>query len=171
MCRKSFIAVCVFSLLFAVDVSAGEKQGAQLLIINKGGDTIQGELITVKSDALLLFSKEGTDVTIAIEQVDEIRVIKKSNWLLGAGIGGAIGALGGALLLNDIWYEEHGDKTKSEAALQSGVVFGGVGLLLGGMTGAYAGQDMVYPVSSYQPAEVSVLLKKLSKQARVSDFQ
>ncbi len=171
MIKKFLIIVFIFNLVFTLSLLAQEKRGAQLMVHKKDGGSVQGELITVKANSLLLMSSEGADVTIDIDNVEEIRVIKKSKLLLGAGIGMAAGAMGGALLLNDIWYEEHGDLTKGEAALKSGILFGCFGLLLGGMTGAYAGQDKTYSVAEYQPAEVKVFLVKLGKQARVTEYQ
>lgn len=171
MIKKVFIIWGIFGLIFPLNVAAQQRQGVTLLVFEKDGGSIQGELIAVKTNSLLLLSSEGRDETINIDQVKEIRVVKKSKWLLGAGIGGAAGALGGALLLNNIWYVEHGDKTKGEAALQSGIVFGSLGLLLGGMTGAFAGQDNIYKVASYQQTEIQVVLKKLAKQARVPEYQ
>lgn len=171
MVKKALIFTCIFSFALSLNLFAGERQGAQIMVLNKEGGSESGELIAVKADSLLLLSSEGRDVTVDIEQVDVIRIIKKSKWLLGAGIGGTVGALGGALLLNDIWYEEYGEKTKNEAALQSGIFFGGLGLVLGGLTGAYAGQDKVYNVAAFQESEVKVMLKKLAKQARITDYQ
>ena len=171
MIRKIFIFVFIFILIVPLGLYAKEKKGAQLLVLNKDGGSVQGELIAVKESALLLLSSEGMDLTIDINHVDEIRIVKKSQMILGAGIGTVVGALGGSLLLNDIWYLEHGDLSKGEAALKSGVVFGAVGLTLGGVIGAYAGQDKVYPVAEYQQTEMQVLLAKLSKQARVTNYQ
>ena len=170
MIRKLLVFILIVNLGFPLSLLAKETQGAQILVLTKDGSSVQGELITVKTNSLLLMNSEGADTTIAIENVEEIRILKKAKLLLGGGIGAAAGSLGGALLLNDIWYEEHGDLTKSRAALKSGIFFGCFGLLLGGITGAYAGQDKIYSVAEYQPAELRVVLGKLSKLSRVTKY-
>jgi len=48
------------------------------------GQQIEGELITVKPNSLLLLDTEGKDVSIDIGDIKVIRIVKKSKALLGA---------------------------------------------------------------------------------------
>jgi hypothetical protein len=169
--KKQLILLFIVYLMFPLGLLAKEKRGAELLVKKTDGITVRGELITVKKHALLLLSSEGPEVTVHIEDVETIQIKKKSKMLLGGAVGSTAGILGGALVFNDMWYSDHGDLSKSEASLRSSLFFGSVGLLLGGMTGAYAGRDVTHPVAEYHQAEKDVLLRKLLKQARVPEFQ
>jgi len=171
MIRRFIILMTISAVLWPLSLQAAEKRGAQLVVFDKAGGSMEGELIAVKDEALLLKSREGRDVTLDINEVKAVRLEKKSKLLWGAGLGSALGGMTGAILFNDIWYEEHGDLSQGQATLRSGLLFGSVGLFLGGMYGMYAGQDKYYPVAQYQPPELKVFLTKLRKQARVRDFQ
>jgi hypothetical protein len=76
---KKFIALfLVFSLMMlSVNLSAKERRGAKLIVIKNDGQLIEGEIITVKPNSLLLLdSGTGADVSV---DIDDIKVIKIMN--------------------------------------------------------------------------------------------
>jgi len=92
---KKFIALfLVFSLvMLSANLYAEERRGAKLIVTKKDGWQIEGELITVKPNSLLLLDMEGKDVSVGIKDIKVIRIVKKSKALLGAGIGLSDGRL------------------------------------------------------------------------------
>ena len=87
--RKTFAVFLVFSvLMLSGSLFAKEKKGASVEIQKKDGQLVQGELISVKENSLLILdSDSGADVTVFIRDISEIRVVKKSKVLLGGGVG------------------------------------------------------------------------------------
>jgi hypothetical protein len=56
-----------------------KKRGAELIIIKTNGQQIRGELITVKKDSLLLLdSGIGADVSVDIDDIKVIKIMKVS---------------------------------------------------------------------------------------------
>ena len=97
---KKFLSLfLVFSLMMlSANLYAKEKRGAKLIITKKDGQLIEGELITVKEDSLLLLDKEGKDVSVDIADIKVIRIKKKLKVLQGLGIGLVIGTGLGVLV-------------------------------------------------------------------------
>jgi len=85
-------------MMLSVNLYAKERRGAKLIVTKKDGWQIEGELITVKSNSLLLLDAEGKDLSVNIGDIKIIRIVKKSKALLGAGIGLLIGVGPGALI-------------------------------------------------------------------------
>ena len=175
---KKFISLfLVFSLMMlSVNLYAKENRGAKLIITKKDGQLIEGELITVKPNSLLLLNTEGKDVSVDIEEIKVIRVVKKSKLLLGAGIGFLCGAVIGAL----IGLAEGEDPVKGgvppplsveDKVLGYGFWFGFSGGSLGGIAGAIAGTDKIIQLEGKSDSEIQEILEKLRKKARVKNFQ
>ena len=128
---KKFISLfLVFSLvMLSVDLYAKERRGAKLIITKKDGQQIRGELITVKPNSLLLLNTEGRDVSIKIEEIKEIVLMKRVNALGGAIAGFLVGGfVGGKISVSGVgpFSEKY-----SKKAL--------IGILLGGALGLLAG--------------------------------
>ena len=98
--NKKFISVfLIFSLMMlSVNLYAKEKRGAKLLITKKDGGKIEGELIAVKPNSLLLLNTEGKDVSVYIEEIKVIKIVYKKLGVVGGTLVGALGCAGiGAL--------------------------------------------------------------------------
>ena len=98
---KKFVSLfLVFALIMlSVNLYAKERRGAKLLITKKDGKQIEGELITVEKDSLLILTKwSERDESIDIEDIKVIRVVKKSQVGKGMLYGFLIGAGGGAFI-------------------------------------------------------------------------
>ncbi|MGB6865161.1 MAG: hypothetical protein WBE11_05665, partial [Candidatus Aminicenantaceae bacterium] len=96
--KKLISLFLVFSLMMlSLNLYAKERRGAKLQIIKKDGQQVEGELITVKPNSLLLLNTEGKDVSVSVEEILIIRLAKKSKFLKGMGIGILVGAGAGAI--------------------------------------------------------------------------
>ena len=73
---KKFVSLfLVFSILMlSINLYAKERLGAKLIIAKKDGQLIEGELITVKYNSLLLLDTGGKDVVVDIEDIKVITV-------------------------------------------------------------------------------------------------
>jgi hypothetical protein len=177
---KKFISLfLIFSLMMlSANLYPKERRGAKLIITKKDGHQIEGELITVKPNSLLLLDTEGKDVSVDIADIKVIRIVKKSKVLKGMGIGLLIGAGGGALLgfaMGEPEYLSPGlqfrDFTAEQKALVLGVLLGAVGLAIGGKIGASAGKDKTIQIEGMTDWEIQETLDYLRKKARIRDYK
>jgi len=167
--------------------SRRKKHGANLIIQKINGQQVGGELIAVKQDSLLLLNTVGKDVSVEIEEIKVITVVKKSRALLGVGTGLLGGAGGGAAIGAFIWvlgfvlgspvralFGEAGIenwKDDFQDFLWNGALIGaGVGVLLG-ITGAVAGKDKAIQIEGMSDLEIREALNKLRKKARIRDHR
>ena len=123
---KKFISLfLVFSLvMLSVNLYAKERRGAKLIITKKDGQQIEGELITVKKDSLLILIKwSGRDESIDIADIKVIRIVKKSKKWLGAGLGLII--LGGGTALTFETFVK--DDMEASDAHNAALFFGAIG--------------------------------------------
>ena len=149
-----------------VGLEPNQKPGVLLVIQQKDGDLVGGELIAVKENSLLLLERDsGADVTIDIKDIRVIKIIKKSKAGVGLLAGGAIGAFFG--------YLTKAPKTESEGLFFPWNATGGgiLGGLLGLVTGAVAGTDETIQIEAMPDSEIQKILEKLRKKARVTNFQ
>ena len=160
-CKKfiSLLLVCSLMIL-SVNLYAKGWRGAKLIVTKKDGQQIKGELIAVKLNSLLLLDTEEKDISVDIEDIKVIRVVKKSKTLLGAGIGFLTLGGGGALL---------GAYSISEglAAFILGLGGAAAGLLIGAITGALLGTDKTFQIEGMTDAEIQETLDYLRKKARI----
>jgi hypothetical protein len=191
---KKFIALfLVFSLLIINCATLSrleekrekrKKHGANLIIQKINGQQVRGELITVKPSSLLLLNTEGKDVSVDIEEIKVITVVKKSQALLGVGTGLFVGAGSGAAIGASLWvlglpvmaiFGEAGIESWKDdfpGLLWGGVLIGaGIGLLLGVSSGAASGIDKTIQIEGMSDSEIQETLEKLRKKARIRDYK
>jgi len=88
MIKKFVVLALVCTLVSQLSLMAKEKRGAELIVNMKDGQSVRGELITVKENSILLLEQgSGADVTVDIEDIGVIEIVKKSKLLPGAGLG------------------------------------------------------------------------------------
>ena len=161
-----------------------KKHGANLIIQKINGQQVSGELITVKPSSLLLLNTEGKDVSVDIEEIKVITVVKKSKALLGVGTGLLGGAGSGAAIGACIWvlglpvvaiFGEAGIeswKDDFQDFLWNGALIGiGVWVLLGAITGEFLGKDKTIQIEGMSDSEIKKALNKLRKRARIRDYR
>ena len=173
-CRKFISLFLIFSLvMLSTNLYAKERRGAKLLIIKLDGQLIEGELITVKSNSLLLLDTEGKDVSIDFSEIQQIRIVKKSKGSLGAGIGGAIGGGIGLYKIVSAYNASVEGGFYSYLLLGSLVVPAAmiVGAVIGGGVGALVrGDDVIY-LTGMTDTEIQETLEYLRKKARIRNYK
>jgi hypothetical protein len=193
---KKFIALFLISslLMLSTNLYAKERRGAELIIQRIGDQArkvkrtqldgtpwettditgIWGELIAVKPNSLLLLDASGKDVSADIADIKAIRIMKKSKFWTGAGIGVLIGGAAGAILGYSSGDDDPGMMftfTAGQKALMGGIGFGLVGLLLGGIAGAGAGTDNTFQIDRMSDSEIQETMEELRKKARIRDYK
>jgi hypothetical protein len=153
------MAVLALSILVPGTLSAREKRGADLVITLKAGQTVAGELIAVRPDALLLFN--GRDESVDLDEIGSLRVVRKSKALLGT----ACGFLAGALFTG-VAAAAGNNET---AAIFYGGIVGVAGGLVGFVAGSAAGKDETIPFDGMSESERAKFLERLRRKARVRD--
>ena len=153
--------------------SKERKRGATLIITKKDGRQIEGELITVKKDSLLLLFARRMDVSVGIEEIKVITIVKKSTFWKGPGlgllIGGGIGGIMGGILGGSSALEEEIGAAKG--AMLGGAVFGITGYLLGEILGPKKGKYKTIQIEGKSDSEIKETLDKLRKKARIPDYK
>ena len=169
---KKFISLCLVFLLMMLSVNlyAKERRGAKLIVVKKDGQLIEGELITVKPNSLLLLDTEGKDVSVGIEDIEVIRIVKKSKIWTGAGLGFLICG-GGIAMYNHLFFKENGEQDlKHIFTALLGLIGGAAGALAGGFIGASAGTDKTIQIEGRPDLEIRETLEYLRKKARIRDY-
>jgi hypothetical protein len=169
--RKGFqilTLVIMFLLIYPGNLAA-KKKGAHLVINKQDGQVIEGELLRVKENSLLVMtSAAGNGVTIDINEIIKIRIKKKSGAVKGALIGGLIvGAGGGALSYMIVTADNEARFGDVAIGFAAGAT---IGALLGAGTGAIlsSGYKKIQ-VKGKSPSQIEKILKKLKKRARFKD--
>ena len=100
--RKNFVLLFILIAVLASvphSFAKGKKRGARLLIEKPDGQIVKTELLTVKGNKLILMdTRLSSEITVNIQELKSIQIIKKTKILQGIGIGLLIGGAGGALL-------------------------------------------------------------------------
>ncbi len=163
---KKFISLfLVLSLMMlSVNLYSKERRGANLIITNKDGQQIKGELIIVKLNSILLLNTEGKDMSINIADIKVITIVKKSKALLGSGlgflIGGSAGFLEGTFL--DGW--------DTFNPLTHGIIGACLGLWIGLALGINSGKDEIIQIEGNPQLVIEFFQDKLRKKARIRDY-
>jgi hypothetical protein len=160
---KKFTAlVLVFSLMMlSVNLYAKERRGAKLIVTKLDGQRIEGELITVKPNSLLLLDTEGKDVSVDVVDIEIIRIVKKSKAGVGFLLGGGLGALSGLVP------EARSFFSQGERVIIGAIFFSLIGTLLG----ALAGADGTIQLLGMTDSEIQETLDYLRKKARVRNYK
>lgn len=168
---KTLIVVfLVLSLLVLSGNMYAEKKGALLVITKKDGLPVEGELIGIKESSLVLLDTVTyRDVSVDVESIKFISIVKKSKVLLGAGLGLVLGGSIGAL------YGTSTDTYDSDLRPLAFIVYGGggaaLGALIGGLLGVSAGKDEIIQIEGKSGSEISNVLGRLRKKARIPDYR
>jgi hypothetical protein len=171
--RKAISLFLVFSIfLLSENMFAGERKGADLIIQKINGQQVRGELIAVKQNSLILLDRNsGADINITIEEIEAIRIIKKSKLLAGAGLGLVIG--GGISALSffaggDVWNSDGSLFASAEEMAAFGAILGGfMGVIVGVIVSAIKGKDKAIQFIGKSDSEINEILEKLRKKAKI----
>ena len=166
---KKFIALLLIFSLLSLSVNLyAKKRGAKLIITKKDGQKIEGELIAVKKNSLLLLMKFVVDITVDIKDIKVIKIVKKSQAgkgvLYGWSAGGLIGVIYGSVI-------EPPYGNKAGVILFSGILFAIPGALIGISIGTAAGADKTFQIEGMTYLEIRETMDYLRKKARVRDYK
>ncbi len=160
--RQIVTAVLLFLLVLRPGISMPrDDRGAYIIVTLVDGQEVEGELLAVKQDSLIVLRRlpeEG--VTIALVDIGKVKIAKKPKILLG----GAAGFLSGAGI-GALWGRSHA-VDEDVGVFFGGVIFGGIGTVIGLMAGAVAGLDPVIVLAGRPEPEVKFTLSRLSRLAR-----
>jgi hypothetical protein len=162
----ALVATCLAWLVFMpCPVEAGGKaQGAKVIItLKKASEGIKGELIGVRSDAVVIGTDDGAARTLAINDILKIRVLRKSATIPGFLVGGLAGGAMGKLV-----YPQGGFLDLSTLYIVCGALIGGAA---GGLIGGGFSSDTVYDLTRTTPSYVEHMVTELRKKARVPDYR
>jgi small nuclear ribonucleoprotein (snRNP)-like protein len=169
------IAACflAIALILPCFVSAKERKfGRNLFIKMKDGRTVEGELLAVKGDLLIMMEASSlTGVEVQLGEALYLKVNKKSKFLQGLELGFLSGAATGGVIGLLSGDDEKGwfAMTAEEKALLGALGFGILGMSIGGIAGAIAGIDESIDLTSMSPAQMNLILNKLKSYSRIAD--
>ena len=164
--KPTLFFVCLIIILIAQLLEAKEKRGAEVLIRKTNKTEVRGELIAVKSDSLLILDfKTGVDITTYVNEIDNIKVIKKSHPWRGAGIGFLTGVVSG-IIYGAIWPGD-AEPNASYYSTTWAIVFSVPGALAGAITSGFVAIDKTYSIQGRPSRFVEADLNDLRKKDRV----
>jgi hypothetical protein len=165
-------ALAVLLLLPSAAGAADRRSGAKVLVIMaQTGEQIEGELIGVRDDAIVVDDRQGGSHEIPIGQISTVRVKRRSKALVGTLFGILGGGAAGAALSSS--RDTSGDGM-FEGVLWTLIYVGGgavVGGVLGGVSGGLMGANEKYELRKMTAAGKSDFVAKMRKKARVKDYQ
>jgi hypothetical protein len=173
--RFDKLVATVLTLLMLVlpgALSARERRGGKLVVVQKDGQTVKGELIAVKSDSLLLLTPAGMDESVDIAGIREIKVVKKSRVLKGALYGFLVGAVVGSVIYSVATAGlDNEDRADYDPAFMWPTLFGAAGGLVGLVPGALAGLDKTFRLEGMSESALKNVLADLRTKARIPNFR
>ncbi len=123
--------------------------------------------IAIKENSLLILDSEsGADITIGIEDVKVIKIMKKSKAWGGAFLGLMIGGFAGVALGSS-----GGGDSAAIGALLVGIGVGIAGGFTGAIIGSSPGIDKTIQLEGKSDSEIQEILEELRKKARIKNYQ
>ncbi len=163
------LILLVLSVLVQDSIAKEEKPGAQLWIEKTDGSILRGELLALQGEDLVIADKGSYEkVIVSFDEMKSIRIVKKSGFLKGIGLGfltgGATGMLLGFAGGDDApgWFS----MTAGEKAALGGLALGVLGTGIGGLCGAVSGIDESIELSRLSENDKADVLSKLQKKSR-----
>jgi hypothetical protein len=160
------LAFVMFMVLAQLPLAAKERRGSTVVVtLILGRGTTEGELLAVKKDALLIYDHDaGRGQRIELQDVFQVRLIKKSKFFSWAAIGLASGFVTAVI--------QHRSEDRESLLYGSGFIFFPFQFgLLGGIVGAIAGTDIRFPMSGESSDLLVESLNQLKHYARERDVE
>lgn len=159
------IALLAYLLVLPGGLAAKDKRGATVVVTRTDGRLVEGELIAVKPDGLVVLNPTNADaISIAAADLAGVRIVRPSKIGTGALWGGLGGALVGSLLGGLSGGVD--EFTAGQAAFMIGFVFGGIGCLGGLGVGSLLSVDTTVEFSGEPDSLVMDRLDKLRSYSR-----
>lgn len=160
----TILTFVMFMVLARLPLPAMGRRGSTVVLIMTDGSLVKGELLAVKANALLIYDQDtNLGKSIDLGQVTQVKVLKKSKFLLGFAIG--FGVLFGPCLYG--YVQSHG-----QGLLGLDMIFGlsAIPGLCGGIIGALASADKKLSLAEKPSQAFQKNLKRLKRYARELDF-
>ena len=153
----------IFIASLRLPLPAGERRGATVEVTLADGSRVQGELLAVKSDVLLVFDRIADQgKSLDLRQVTRVKICKKPLALQGAVIGLGVGLVT-ALLSNA--------KYHSEDAVLAYLFIPPPAALLGGILGGIAGMSEKFSLPGESSRSAQQNLERLRGYARERELE
>lgn len=174
--KAGWVVILAFCLGLSGSVvpasAAGKKEGARLAVELTGGRLAEGELLAVKGRSLVL--GDFTDMEakeLATDEIVRVRIIRKSRFFPGLGIGLLAGAASGAVLGFISGDDPPGwfSFTAGQKAAMGALGLGLLGAPIGGLAGAIGGTDQRIEWAAMPFAQRERALEKLREMSRFPD--
>jgi|GEM_PF-3507900 len=168
-----FLSGLVFLAAAVPAEAAGERSGARVVVERVSGGLIEGELIAVRAQALVVadtVSMASSDISLG--DVFRVKIIRKTRLLKGLGLGSLFGGvIGGSGTFGygaaAGYYGGDWQLFTPEDMFLGGAVYGvAFGLIVGALAAYNSGLDLEYAWRSLSSGERERALKKLRKLSR-----
>lgn len=167
--RRGFLAALAVLLLAAPAGLPAERHGASLRLELLDGRRLQGELLAVKGEVLLLLGDSGSEVQAAIGDVAGMRIVRPNRvgkgLLKGLTIGFVTGCLVGLMAARE---DDEGYELMWMG--MAGGMFGGAGAVVGAGAGLISSSDEIIRCRDRNAAWRSAMLDRLQRLARFRDY-
>jgi hypothetical protein len=163
------LILLMLSVLVQDSIAKEEKPGAQLWIERTDGSILRGELLALQGEDLVIADKSSYEkVIVSFDEMKSIRIVKKSGFLKGIGLGLLTGGATGVLLGFAGGDDDPGwfSMTAGEKAALGGLALGIIGTGIGGLCGAVSGIDESIELSRLSENDKADVLSKLQKKSR-----
>jgi hypothetical protein len=124
--RRIAMAIAFMMLIASLrlPLAARERRGAMVEVTMADGSVAKGELLAVKSDALLVYNQDARNgERIDLRQATKVKIYRKSKLLSGMAVGLGIGLVVGANPEQNV----HIDHYWSQTMIASGIIGGILG--------------------------------------------
>jgi hypothetical protein len=166
-CIMTVAAIALFMFFIHTHLQAGrERRGATVVVTMTDGSQVEGELLSVRADALLLYeSASGRGWHIYLHQVAQVKVLKRSNFFDGLAIGIGVGFVIGVINLKKIDRESLMPAFEMVGSFLQLPITG----LCGGLLGAVFSFPRKFSLAGVSPQSVQQNLERLKRYAREQD--
>lgn len=166
ICNKSVVTTLILMMFMALAIlplPARELRGSTVEVILTDGSQVKGELLSVRADALLLYeSGSGRGWHIYLQQVAQVKVIKRSHFFDGLAIGIGVGFVKGVIKLKNM------DRDSLVPAFHVIGSFLPLPLIAlgGGLLGAGFSLPQKFSLAGVSPQSLQQNLERLKRYAR-----
>ena len=152
-----------------LNLELGQERGSDLVVQNKDGRKVEGELIAVKRSAILLrLSYSSLETSVDIDDIKIITIMKGTKAGIGSFYGFVIGGSIGVLLASTS--KGWGSGTPRLIGL-SGAFWDFLGCYMGWGVGDGIERKETIQIEGISEAEIKKVLDDLRKKARIPNFQ
>lgn len=165
-----FFSIFFFCLLNVLE--SGNKRGAEIVVQRNDGDQVHGELIAVKKASLLLLESEsGRDVSVNLNEIEIIHILKGPKTGLGAISGFLVGGAVGVAATGKS--KDCGQCPDSSGrSILGGALLGGVGALIGALIGsASRGSNEIIVLKGLPQEQLEARIEEIRSKARIKDIK